>query len=159
MEWNIIEMSWNDEPGYAPRLKWRDLIWTILFFAGFVALMGAGSSAEAQSYDESQLQACACEGLQREVRTKAGTYVDCLSETHAIEIESTEDWAEAIGQSLHYASEMGKRAKVLFFCEAADQTCLRHRLTFEATVAAHNLLIDWDYVPEQCISANDEPLQ
>lgn len=145
-------MSWNDEPHYTPQFKWRDLIWVILFFAGFLALMGTCSSAQAQSYDESKLQACACEGLLQEVRTKAGTYVDCLSETHAIEIESTEDWAEAIGQSLHYASELGKHAKVLFFCETADATCLRHRLTFESTVAFYGLPIEWDYIPEQCLS-------
>jgi hypothetical protein len=145
-------MSWNDEPDYTPQFKWRDWIWVVLFFAAFVALMGTCTSAEAQSYNESQIQSCACEDFDQEVRTKAGTYVDCLSQAHAIEIESTEDWAEAIGQALHYASETGKRAKVLFFCEARDETCLRHRLSFEATVAFHGLPIEWDYVPEQCLS-------
>jgi hypothetical protein len=149
-------MSWNDEPDYTPQFKWRDLIWVVLFFVGFFSLMGAFSSAEAQSYDESSIRNCACAGLDQEVRTQAGTYVDCLSDTHAIEIESTEDWAEAIGQSLHYASETGQRAKVLFFCEGADKTCLRHRLSFESTVASHSLPIDWGYVPEECIAASCE---
>lgn len=144
-------MSWNNDPNYTPQFKWRDLIWVIVFFAGFLALMSRCSTAQAQSYDESKLQACACEGLQQEIRTKAGTYVDCLSDTHAIEIEATQDWAEAIGQGLHYASETGKRAKVLFFCEAADATCLRHRLIFESTVASYGLPIEWDFVPKQCL--------
>ena len=144
-------MSWNDEPDYTPQPPRWFIVLGVVVFTGLVLLMSGVFKAEAKSFDEGRIQACACEGLKQEVRTKASTYVDCVSDTHAIEIEATQDWAEAIGQSLHYAVETGKRAKVLFFCEREDSVCLRHRLTFESTIAAHNLPIDWDYVPERCV--------
>jgi|GEM_PF-3478557 len=34
-------MSWNDDPNYTPQFKWRDLVWVALYFAGFLALLGA----------------------------------------------------------------------------------------------------------------------
>lgn len=146
-------MSWDDDPNYTPQFKSRDWIWTGLFLVGFFALITRCSSAEAQRYSETSIRECACDGLAQEVRTAAGTYVDCLSDTHAIEIESTSDWAEAIGQSLHYAVETGKRAKVEFFCEMSEGTCLRHILLFESTLTSNDLEIDWDYVPTECLAA------
>lgn len=138
------------------KFRWRDLIWVALFLGGFVLFMWMLPSAEAQGFDEESIQACACEGLEQEFHTDAGTYADCVSDTHAIEIESTEDWAEAIGQSLHYAEQTGKRAKVLFFCEAEDtSTCYRHQLRFESTLGAFGLPIDWEYVPDQCVKIPD----
>jgi hypothetical protein len=35
-----------------------------------------------------------------------GTYVDCLNDTYAIEVDFSNKWAEAIGQSLMYAAEL-----------------------------------------------------
>lgn len=100
---------------------------------------------------ESQIQTCACEGMEQELRTAAGTYVDCVSETHAIEIEATSGWAEAIGQSLHYAAETGLKAKVLFFCEESESACYRDMLRFESTVEAWGLPIEWGYVEDGCV--------
>ena len=100
---------------------------------------------------EADIQQCACEGMEQEVVTQSGARVDCLDETYAIEIEATSGWAEAIGQSLHYASETGKRAKVLFFCEDEASVCYRHVLRFESTVAAYGLPVEWGYVPDWCI--------
>ncbi|MCW8884768.1 MAG: hypothetical protein OQK12_05865 [Motiliproteus sp.] len=39
--------------------------------------------------------------------------VDCLTGTHAIEFDFGSKWAEAIGQSLGYAFETGKRAGIV----------------------------------------------
>lgn len=103
------------------------------------------------SLNESQIQACACEGMQQEVRTAAGTYVDCLDDEYAIEIEATSGWAEALGQSLHYAEQTGRKAKVLFFCEEEPAVCQRHQYRFEATVAAYGLPIEWEYVADRCV--------
>jgi hypothetical protein len=41
------------------------------------------------------------------------TRVDCLTETHAIEYDYGRKWAEAIGQSLHYAAMTGKEAGIV----------------------------------------------
>ena len=41
------------------------------------------------------------------------TRVDCLTESHAIEYDYGRKWAEAIGQSLHYAAMTGKEAGIV----------------------------------------------
>ena len=45
------------------------------------------------------------------------TRVDCLTETHAIEMDFARKWAEAIGQSLHYSKMTGKRAGIVLIIE------------------------------------------
>ena len=44
-------------------------------------------------------------GGQVEVVMKDGTRCDILTATHAIEVDFAKKWAEAIGQSLNYASK------------------------------------------------------
>lgn len=44
-----------------------------------------------------------------EVRLLDATRVDCLTEEYAIEVEYARKWAEAVGQSLHYAIMTGKK--------------------------------------------------
>ena len=51
-------------------------------------------------------------GGQVEVVMKDGTRCDILTATHAIEVDFAKKWAEAIGQSLHYALHTGKRPGV-----------------------------------------------
>lgn len=109
------------------------------------------------SLNESAIQQCACQGMQMEVVTKSGARVDCLDDEYATEIEATSGWAQSIGQSLHYASETGKRARVLFFCEDEEAVCYRHVLRFESTVEAWGLPIEWGYVPEQCKARRTNP--
>ena len=41
------------------------------------------------------------------------TRCDCLTSTHAIEVDFGRKWAEAIGQSLHYSRLTGKDAGIL----------------------------------------------
>ena len=47
-----------------------------------------------------------------EVVMKDGTRCDILTATHAIEVDFAKKWAEAIGQSLNYAMQTGKRPAV-----------------------------------------------
>ena len=57
---------------------------------------------------------CLSKGGIREFRTKDGTYVDCLTDTYAVEAEFDINWKEAIGQSLHYAESTNQSAAILF---------------------------------------------
>lgn len=41
------------------------------------------------------------------------TRVDCLTETHAWEVDRGENWAEAVGQALHYGRMTGKHPAIL----------------------------------------------
>jgi len=53
---------------------------------------------------------CSCESGEIEVRLSDRTRIDCLTAQYAIEFDFASKWAEAIGQSLHYASQTGKQA-------------------------------------------------
>ena len=57
---------------------------------------------------------CDSRGGIAEFRTKDGTYVDCLTDTYAVEAEFDNNWKEAVGQSLHYAESTNKKAAILF---------------------------------------------
>lgn len=52
-----------------------------------------------------------------EYRNDDSTRVDCLTDTHAIEFDFANKWAEAIGQALYYQHKTGKRAKVVLILE------------------------------------------
>ena len=46
------------------------------------------------------------------------TRCDCLTETHAVEFDFADKWAEAIGQALHYSTQTGKRAGIVLILES-----------------------------------------
>ncbi len=70
------------------------------------------------------------------------TRIDCLTETHAIEFDFAPKWAEAIGQSLHYAAVAGKRPGVVLIMAPGDE---KFRSRFITTNAAFCLHIDlWE---------------
>ena len=56
---------------------------------------------------------CSNNGGISEYRTD-GTFVDCLTDTYAVEAEFDNKWKEAIRQSLHYAESTNRRAIFLF---------------------------------------------
>ena len=67
------------------------------------------------------------------------TRVDCLTEDHAIEYDFGKKWAEAIGQSLHYAMHTGKRAGIVLIIGANDSRFFRR---CDAVIKHYNLPID-----------------
>ena len=95
---------------------------------------------------EKCIQRMVCENGELEVATKAGTSVDCVKGDYAIEVDPTYKWAEALGQSLHYASEKNLRAKVVLFCDETDQLCLQDKLRVESTIAHHELEIATEFL-------------
>ena len=85
-----------------------------------------------------------CEG-QIEYILPDKTRVDCLTDTHAIEYDYGKKWAEAIGQSLHYAMFTGKRAGIVLI---VDDTELRFINRANAVIHHYNLPIDLWMVPK-----------
>jgi len=45
------------------------------------------------------------------------TRCDCLTATHAVEFDFGNKWAEAIGQSLYYSLQTGKKAGIVLILE------------------------------------------
>ena len=64
---------------------------------------------------------CSIVGGDSEFRTTEGTYVDCLTEEFAIEVEFDFKWKESIGQALHYAQVTNKKAGILLIKRAKSK--------------------------------------
>lgn len=85
---------------------------------------------------------CDSAGWQMEVRMQNGTKADCVSDTHALEVEFGHKWAEAIGQSLNYAAETGKTPGIILICKrGTERGCLKWSLILEQTIKAWRLPI------------------
>ena len=77
----------------------------------------------------------------------SGARCDCLTTTHAIEFDFADKWAEAIGQSLHYATQTEKKAGIVIIMENPDRdNKLLKRL--KMTIEENDLPIDyWLLIP------------
>lgn len=74
------------------------------------------------------------------------TRCDCLTSTHAVEFDFGSKWAEAIGQSLYYSLQTGKRAGIVLILE--DQQDRVYWLRLNSTIQHFNLPIDtWSIGP------------
>jgi len=86
-----------------------------------------------------QIQWCAEQGGNSH-RLPNRTEVDCLTDTHAIEVDFAKKFYEAIGQSLFYAMHAGKRAGILLIVDLPKEQRYLDRLN--ATIAHYGLPID-----------------
>src|SRR5687768_10670975 len=73
-----------------------------------LALAAMLLAAPAQAMTEREYQPLVCPGMELEHVLPDGARVDCLSDTHAIEVDFSEKWAEGLGQALYYAARTGK---------------------------------------------------
>ncbi len=53
-----------------------------------------------------------------EIKMPDNTRCDCLTDSHTIEFDFGNKWAEAIGQSLHYSFQTGKKPGIVLILEA-----------------------------------------
>jgi len=90
-----------------------------------------------------QEQWCAKHEGQEEVMMPDGTRCDCLTDTHAIEFDFGEKWAEAIGQSSYYALQTGKRPGIVLILETVKER--KYWLRLSSAIEHFGLPIDtWD---------------
>lgn len=73
----------------------------VLLLLMVVLLTACATPQPPRMYERDHVRAW-CEGTV-EVRLSDGTRVDCLTDTHAIEVDWARKWMEGVGQSLHYA--------------------------------------------------------
>jgi len=100
------------------------------------------------------VQECVCEGLRMEVGLKSGARAHYLSGTHAIEVDPTNKWAEALGKSLHYASQTGLKPKIILFCEEDLSICVKHRFRLISTIKAYGLDVDLELHDQESLFDN-----
>lgn len=114
-----------------------------------LGVVAGAHHAHAAGRHESYYQEKLCAGMELEVELPNGARVDCVSETHAIEVDFSEGWAEALGQALLYAASTGKRPGIILVCRQAARHCLRHALRLEEAISFWKLPVDvWRYEAE-----------
>ena len=82
-------------------------------FIALVLVVAGGLCLAKQPESHYQRKWCEAQHGRTEVRLPDRTRVDCILDTHAVEVDFARKWAEAIGQSLHYSRMTGKRAGIL----------------------------------------------
>jgi hypothetical protein len=90
--------------------------WLLIPFVFFIGMVPTMSGA----VDERTWQSRYCEGMELEKHLPSGGYVDCLSPEYAIEVDWSEHWAEAVGQSLYYASATGRKPGIILLCRESE---------------------------------------
>ena len=98
------------------------MLTVILHFVTLIILLTSNSTYSAPG--EHWYQDVWCKGMKGKVeyRLEDSRRVDCLTDTHAIEVEFANKWPEAIGQSLDYSMLVKKKAgSVLILKKPADQ--------------------------------------
>jgi hypothetical protein len=90
-----------------------------------------------------------------------GTFADCLSPTHAIEVDFSRKWAESIGPALHYAlwtadptwifDDVGpRRAGIILLCVSKQDVCTDHFVRLFRVVESFELPVTiWDCDPRK----------
>ena len=110
-------------------------------------------STSAYTHTESDLQKILCQGKQIEITLQSGAIADCIDDEFAIEIDFTDHWAEALGQSLHYSAVTGKKPAIYLICKSGESNCLSHKLRLEETIR------HWDLEVEVFVFEENEIIQ
>ena len=71
---------------------------------------------------------------------------DCLTRDYSIEFDFAEKWVEAVGESLYYSKETGKKAGIVLILETKED--FKFWLRMNETIQYHNLPIEtWIVTP------------
>lgn len=96
-----------------------------MIFTAAISLAAAPAVIAADKMPEAYYQTLWCEGKGKvEYVLEDRTRVDCLTETHAVEVDFAHKWAEAIGQALYYSKMTGKAPAVLLIVGDRDEKYL-----------------------------------
>ena len=74
------------------------------------------------------------------------TRVDCLTKEYAVEFDFAPKWAEAIGQSLHYARMTGKKAGINLIIE--DNSDFKYYHKIEPLCKMYNIALWYSEMPK-----------
>ena len=103
----------------------------------FLLLCSSWSHAQRESW----YQQVWCEGAggKVEVELPEGPRVDCMTATHAIEMDFARKWPEAVGQSLYYSHLTGLKAGIVLILRTHND--IPHLKAAKETIKAYNLPI------------------
>jgi hypothetical protein len=87
-----------------------------------------------------QEQWCAAHEGRVEVTLPDGTRADCVTETHAIEFDFGNNWAEAVGQSAYYSLQTDKKPGIVLILETMKDR--KYWIRLNTTIEHFELPID-----------------
>ena len=116
----------------------------ILFFL----LLGLNSAIAKHPYPEKFYQQNWCKANHGFLEYKLidDTRVDCLTKEYAVEFDFAPKWAEAIGQSLHYARMTGKKAGINLIIE--DKSDFKYYHKIEPLCKEYNIALWYSEMPK-----------
>lgn len=135
-----------------------------------VALIMMFGVVPASAFSERDMEERYCAGMPRQVKYIDQTRADCLDADMAIEVEFTDNWYSAIGQSLYYARvEAEKKAgwgksnrlpnvvpAAIMVCRRREATCDAHVQRMLDTLAYHAIAIRvWHCKPDTHLALSE----
>lgn len=115
----------------------RGIYFLMLFLMMFSPVSAAAKHKQNEAFYRDQW--CADRG-QSEFVLPDKTRCDCLTKTHAVEVDFAPKFYEAIGQSLYYSLQTGKRAGVLLIVETPKD--YKYWLRLNSVIDHFNLPLD-----------------
>jgi hypothetical protein len=121
--------------------------WTAVF--AIALLVHPALAQEVPSPSERFYQERFCAGMAIEVRLgQVQQRADCLSQTHAIEVEWHDRWKDAIGQALANSAASGRQPGIVLVCRSDQALCLAASLGVRQTLGHHHVGATlWDCLP------------
>ncbi len=116
--------------------KWQKRV----FISASLLLLLNSPSLASQNEAQYISQWCNKHHGRAEVTLPDRSRADCITESHAVEVEFAPKWKESIGQSLNYAMQTNKRAGVVVVMRRKKD--YRYWLMLNSVIKNFNLPID-----------------
>ncbi len=89
-----------------------------------------------------------CAGMDIEIRLGRQRRADCISQTHAIEIDWHDEWPEGIGRALVFSAETGLPPGIMLVCRSDQAHCVKASALARQTLSHHHVKGTlWDCLP------------
>lgn len=129
------------------------------YIIGLFATCGAIFSIPtfAAELNEAHFQQRFCAGMRLEVSLGPQRRADCITPTHAIEVDWADKWKQGIGQSMAYAAKTGLLPGVILVCRGEVSDCLLSSLFTRQTFSQMGVAATvWECLPsdvslEDCV--------
>lgn len=96
-------------------------------------------AVDTTGWREAHYRDALCAGMQTEVRLGSFGRADCVSETHAIEVEWADKFKEGVGQALTYSTSTTLIPGLILICRRSEASCLGHSLAAQETFSAFGI--------------------
>ena len=89
-----------------------------------------------------------CAGMRFQPQFGLQRHADCISETHAIEVDWHDEWKESIGQALVFGAKAKLTPGIVLVCRSDQAYCLDASLSVRQTLDHHHVTGTlWDCLP------------